>query len=98
MTHEMYEIRIDIRGREIRDFCYWLIENINEWDISIWCSHLYGKAPSFTAPNRRAPHRISSVDWERSQYKILGLSDDLYEVNAMMYNDVDAMAVKLTWQ
>lgn len=94
----MYEVRIDISGRDLQYFCYWLEENTDEWNISVWFSFDYNRGGiRFPAP-RTAPHRISSTNLESSIYKVRGLGTELYTVNAMMYNDIDAMAVKLAWQ
>lgn len=99
-SNAIYDIKIDIMGHDVQYFCYWLAEHFDEWDLSIWFANhrLRGRTAAFTKPLRTAPHRISSVDWKRSMYKVRGIPNELYTINTMMYNDIDAMAVKLAWQ
>jgi len=93
MTYEMYEVKIEVTGKEMQFLVWWLVDNISQWDISLWYN--------IDVPNPRRSakqHRISSTNWQNNVYKISGLPrDEPYTVNVMLYDDIDTMAVKLRW-
>lgn len=93
MTFEEYEVEIDTTGKELSSIVWWLIENIEWWNISVWVRQN-------PRPGRQMlmPHRISSDNWENAVYKISGVPrNEPYVVNVMLKNDIDTMAVKLRW-
>lgn len=89
----MHTVKIEISGRELANFCYWLDENIkDQWSFSSFPSI----DDEYTSRWFNG-FRVSSVDWENTFYRVRGLNDNIYKIDVVLYNDIDGMAVKLRW-
>ena len=94
-NHLPFKIDVDINVplEDLQFLCFWLNENLDKWEISMWIPKNY--------PGRLYPTNLSSVDWKQNYYKVQGLSSGIFDtptlVTAYLDNDIDAMAVKLAW-